>query len=98
MIHNISAEYKDVWQVENKWNSSNELRSHFYKVKKEMDMNNQVVEDFFEEAIVMKTFNHPNVLSLIGVSVYNNKPCVLMPLMNNGDLKTYIQNNNNLVR
>ena len=47
-------------------------------------------EEFIREAIVMRMFSHPNVLSLLGVSVYEDIPCVILPLMSNGDLKTYM--------
>ena len=57
----------------------------------EVAMNNQVVEDFLQESVVMKQFNHPNVLSLIGVSVHNAKPCIILPLMTNGDLHKYLK-------
>ena len=56
-------------------------------------MTNQVVEDFLQEATILMKFNHPNVLTLIGVSIHNNKPCVILPLMSNGDLKNYLKNN-----
>lgn len=39
----------------------------------------------------MRQFNHPNVLSLTGVSVYDDVVCVVMPFMSNGDLKTYMR-------
>ena len=41
----------------------------------------------------MKDFNHSNVLSLIGVAIKdNNKPFVILPYMEHGDLKSYISN------
>ena len=39
----------------------------------------------------MKEFNHPNVMSLIGISVHEDKPCVILPLMSNGDLENYLR-------
>lgn len=48
------------------------------------------VEEFLREAVVMRQLDHPHVLSLVGVSVHEDKPCVLLPLMSNGDLKTYL--------
>ena len=54
-------------------------------------MNNQVVEDFLQESMIVKQFNHPNVLSLIGVSVHNDKPCIILPLMTKGDLHRYLK-------
>ena len=58
-----------------------------------MMMNNKVVEEFLQEALIMKQFNHLNVLSLLGVSVHNDKPCAILPLMINGDLNSYLKNN-----
>ena len=59
-------------------------------------MNNQVIEDFLQEATIMRQFNHPNILSMFGVSVHNDKPCVIMPLMSNGDLKNYLKHNSSV--
>ena len=50
-------------------------------------------EAFLKEALLMRKFNHPNVLSLLGVSVHNDIPCAVLPLMSNGDLKTYMKKN-----
>ena len=86
-----SAEYQDVWTAENKWTSNNELKADFKKIRKEIKVTNQVVEDFLQEATILMKFNHPNVLTLIGVSIHNNKPCVILPLMSNGDLKNYLK-------
>jgi len=38
----------------------------------------------------MHKFEHPNVLSLLGVVIEKNTPYVIMPLMKNGDLKGFI--------
>ena len=50
-------------------------------------------DEFLREAIIMKQFDHPNVLCLLGVSVYEDIPCVILPFMSNGDLKTYMRKN-----
>ena len=50
------------------------------------------VSEFLEEATMMHNFTHPNVLSLIGVVIDDNKPYVIMPLMENGDLRVFIGN------
>ena len=50
------------------------------------------VTSFIEEAVVMRDFDHQNVLSLLGLVVKDNKPYVILPLMEHGDLKTYISN------
>ena len=61
------------------------------KERKEILMKNQVVEDFLQEMITMKQFNHPNVLSVIGISIHNGKPCIILPLMSNSDLHRYLK-------
>ena len=93
-IYYILGEYKDVWAVENKLNK--QLKPHFYKVRKEIETNNQTIEDFLHEASIMRQFDHPNVLSIYGVSVHNDKPCVLLPLMSNGDLQKYLKDHNSV--
>ena len=41
--------------------------------------------------MIMKDFNHKNVLNLVGVVIRNNRPFVLLPYMDKGDLRKYIQ-------
>lgn len=41
----------------------------------------------------MKEFKHPNILSVFGISVHEAKPCIILPLMVNGDLKHYLVRN-----
>ncbi|KAK2141614.1 hypothetical protein NP493_5173g00007 [Ridgeia piscesae] len=48
------------------------------------------VSEFLAEATIMHKFEHPNVLSLLGVVIEKNTPYVIMPLMKNGDLKGFI--------
>ena len=44
----------------------------------------------------MKTFNHPNVMKLIGVCFESNgSPLVVLPFMKNGDLLSYIRSPEN---
>ena len=51
-----------------------------------------MVELFLREAVMMKDFSHPHVLSLIGISFDDDSsPMVILPFMSNGDLKQYIQ-------
>ena len=87
----VSAGYKDTWTVERKWTEDSKLKANIVMERKEVLVNNQAVEDFLQEMIKMKQFNHPNVLSLIGVSVHNDKPCIILPLMTNGDLHRYLK-------
>ena len=52
----------------------------------------QLFEDIFKEALQMKYFEHENVMKLLGVSLdeYCN-PEIILPLMDKGDLLTYIK-------
>jgi len=49
------------------------------------------IKKFLEEGMFMINFRHPNVLSLIGV-VFERKdrPLVILPFMENGNLHTLI--------
>ncbi|KAF8374437.1 hypothetical protein PRIPAC_80866 [Pristionchus pacificus] len=51
------------------------------------------VEKLMEEASVMMGLDHPNVLSLLGVVISNNgSPWMVLPFMDQGDLRSYIAN------
>ena len=57
------------------------------------------VEDFkafLKESVAMIKFDHPNVLSILGVSLDTDHqgglPFIILPFMVNGDLKTYLKN------
>ena len=45
---------------------------------------------FLKEAAIMSEFEHPNVLSLIGVVLRSRTPLIVLPYMEYGDLRTYI--------
>lgn len=50
------------------------------------------LKGFIEESMLMHSFNHPNVLGLVGVSLdHRNSPYLLVPYMDNGDLKSYLK-------
>ena len=54
------------------------------------------MKDLVAESAIMKTFDHLNVLPLLGVCVdYDDEDVlkVVMPFMANGDLKTFLKNN-----
>ena len=40
---------------------------------------------------MMKAFHHPNVLGLVGVVFKARRPYVLIPYMENGDLRAYLR-------
>ncbi|XP_021371801.1 hepatocyte growth factor receptor-like isoform X2 [Mizuhopecten yessoensis] len=55
------------------------------------------IGEFINEALMMKDFRHPNVLSLIGVCVDKGEfPLVILPFMENGDLLAYIRDEQNM--
>jgi len=52
-----------------------------------------MVELFLREAIIMKDFDHVNVLRIVGVSFEaDGSPMVVLPYMANADLRQYILN------
>jgi len=56
------------------------------------DLNQKAVENFVQEGIIMKNFNHPHVLSLLGLCLGHKKePMVILPFMANGDLRSYVK-------
>lgn len=52
------------------------------------------IENMLREATRMKDFDHPNVLSLIGVSLPDSgqPPYIVMPFMASGSLVNYLRN------
>ena len=60
-------------------------------------MKEKDVQEFLEEATIMKDFKHENVLSLIGVVIKNNKPHVVLPFMQHGDLRNFVGNERNVL-
>lgn len=61
------------------------------------DVRQDEMASFLEEAMIMKDFHHHNVLSLHGVAFMSDeRPYVLLPFMEKGDLKHYIADENNV--
>ena len=50
------------------------------------------MEEFISESAIMLEFDHPNVLRLLGVcfDTEDRLPLIVMPLMSNGDLKSFL--------
>ena len=49
-----------------------------------------------DEIIKMEHFDHPNVMSLLGVSMDGDKtggPSIIMPFMEKGNILDYLRNN-----
>ena len=51
------------------------------------------MESFIAESVVMKNFSHPNVLGLLGVvlDTPDGTPYLVLPFMENGNLKNYLK-------
>jgi len=50
------------------------------------------INKIMEESVKMKQFNHPNVMSLIGVCTdADPAPYIIMPFMANGSLLSYLR-------
>ena len=50
------------------------------------------MRDLMQECTLMATFNHPNVLTLIGVCVDGGpSPFIIMPFMFNGSLLAHLK-------
>lgn len=57
-------------------------------------MKEAAVENFVKEGLMMKKFDHPNVMGLFGLCVgYRQEPMVILPFMTNGDLRSYVKDN-----
>ena len=54
------------------------------------------VTQFLEEATIMKDFTHQHVLHLLGVAIDDDRVYVVLPYMENGDLKSFISNDANV--
>jgi serine/threonine protein kinase len=55
-------------------------------------MHKDLVTDLLKECAKMKEFNHPNVLTLIGVCLDGGPaPYIVMPFMEKGSLLSYLR-------
>ena len=50
------------------------------------------MHDMIEEVLKMQSYNHVNVMTLVGVCFgASDVPCIVMPFMANGSLLKYLQ-------
>ena len=54
------------------------------------------IQYFLEDSIMMRGLRHRNVVSLLGIIVENNQVFSVSPSMENGNLKTFITNEENV--
>ena len=50
-------------------------------------------EKLLKEVTTMLSFDHPNVMSLIGVCIDGEMPLIIMPYMSNGRVLGYVKRN-----
>ena len=60
------------------------------------ELSTQQKIEFLEEATIMMDFDHQNVLSLTAICIKEDLPYVILPLMENGDLKSFTSNSKNV--
>jgi len=79
-----------------KWNQSAErTRRVAAKTMKNIESQQQL-ENFLKEGVMMKEFNHPNIIKIYGVCTAPGEyPIIILPFMENGDLRTFLRDSNN---
>ena len=65
----------------------------FVDLRMYVDISLSNVKTFIEECIVTSKLDHPNVLSLIGVSMNTEDGTLhmIIPFMHNGDVKSFVK-------
>ena len=58
-----------------------------------VDVSLSNAKEFIDECITASKFDHPNVLSIIGVSINpdDDTPLMVMPYMHNGSVQSYVK-------
>ena len=61
--------------------------------------NRDDTEDLIRESVLMFKFDHPNIISLIGLCLdAGPSPYIILPFMENGSLLSYIKKNRAILR
>ena len=66
------------------------------KTLKEEANTKQDFVEFLQEAILLKDYNHENVLNVIGAIVERHRAFAILPYMENGELRSFISNDENV--
>jgi serine/threonine protein kinase len=48
------------------------------------------LQEFMDEVLRMKNFKHPNVMPMLGMTIMDDRPYMVLPYMAHGDMKSYI--------
>ena len=57
------------------------------------DSSGEMKQSFFREATLMHTFDHPNILRLLGVCIREEPLCMIFEFMEFGDLNNFLREN-----
>ncbi|KAF7377305.1 Protein kinase domain-containing protein [Mycena sanguinolenta] len=50
------------------------------------------VQNFGQEAVIWRQLSHPNLLPFFGLYYLDERPCLVSPWMENGDIRTFLRN------
>jgi len=56
-----------------------------------VDVSSSQTKEFIKECHITEKFNHPNIMSLVGVSVVQAKLLMVLPYMSHGDVKSFLK-------
>ena len=62
----------------------------------ELDIGFSDIEEFLQEATITRGFDHPNVLTIIGVSIDRRECFVVLPFMEKGNLRDLLLDTSNV--
>ena len=54
------------------------------------------IQNFLEDSIMMRGLRHENIVNLLGIVVEDNQVFSVSPVMENGNLKDFITNEENV--
>ena len=55
------------------------------------------IKSYFNEGILLCRYNHERILTPIGVCIEGDYPMIILLIMSNGDLLSYLSNNDNIL-